>query len=92
MGERVSVILGFDREIDPSALSVKIDGVAAYPAGKTEKARPYAEGKRRVSGNDSAKELYLFTLSEGIKTERALTLSLSAEDTSLCVGYVEFNF
>ena len=90
--EDVLLVLGFDRRISAEELTVTIDGAKASLLGETNLGRAYADGKNRIWGKEAVKELYLFTLPDGIKAERSLTLSLTAEDPSLSVSYIEFDF
>ena len=89
-GERVSLILGFDREVTSTEVKASLDGIPAVFMGKTEEGRAYAEGKNRTAGGEPVKALYLFSLSKSKAVEKAVTLSVKAcEDLHL--SYAEIN-
>ena len=87
--ETVSLVLGFDREIAPNEVTLKVDGIPAAFVGKTAYSDAYAKGKNRTAGCDVVKATYLFALAAPPKVS-VPRVTLTADDEALSLSYLEF--
>ena len=81
------LVLGFDREITQSEVTVTLGGVPATLLGRTEHGEAYAEGATRYAGVPMGKVRYAYALPVGAVGERP-TLRLFASD-GVTVSYIE---
>lgn len=87
-GEAVSLIVGFDREIDPDEICLSADGKTATFEGRTTYSEAYGKGKNRIAGGEPVKAMYRFSLVTH-PAEKGICVTLNAKDESLSVSYLE---